>query len=145
MPNDEDSDDDDDHGNNSDNCRCKIFKKKKHLLKFCDHLGSLYAVMRYAIGKRFSCSETFPDDHKLPWSIVNYRDHADDYDHDVHDRNHFEVDHDVNDRNNYALDHDAGDRDQFEYDHAVNDDIDHHVADHDVNDGDQHLAKESQC
>ena len=96
------------------------YLKKKHLLKFCDHLGSLYAVMRYAIGKRFSCSETFPDDHKLPWSIVNYRDHADDYDHDVDDHDQFEVDHDVYDHNNYALDDD-------------------------VNVGNHHLAEESQC
>ena len=77
--------------------------------------------------------------------MINYRDHADNYDHDVNDRDHFEVHHDVNDRNNYALDHDVGDRDQFEYDHAVNDDVDHHEVDPDVNDGDQHLAKESQC
>ena len=67
-------------------------------------------------------------------TMINYRDNADDYDHNVHDHGQFEDDHDVNDRNNYALDHDA-----------VNDDVDHHEVDHDVNDGDQHLAKESQC
>ena len=45
------------------------FRRRNKFFRLClaknfseDHLGSLYAVMRYASGKRFSFSETFPDD-----------------------------------------------------------------------------------
>ena len=59
-------------------------------------------------------------------TMINYRDNADDYDHNVHDHDQFEVDHDVYDHNNYALDDDVNDGNQFKVYHDVKDDVDQH-------------------